>query len=282
MAAPLLNISAKIDPELANLCAIVADCTTQLQIPYLVVGASARDMVLHYGYGANIQRATADIDFALQVPTWDSFAALKRKLITNNFLETKIAHRLIGPNNWSIDIMPFGGVADEDVNIQWPPSGDTVMSVLGFEEALSHANRVRLRDTPILDVPVASPEGMTILKLIAWTDRAADVRKKDAKDIAYLLTTYENIPAVSDQLYREEVLMELYEWDITLASAHQLGINLKKIILPKTYSAISEVLNKKHLKLPLERLINEMGGNTLQQYARHEALINAFGAGILN
>lgn len=65
MTAPLLNISAKIDPALANLCAIVAECATQLQIPYLIVGATARDMVLHYGYGAKIQRATADIDFAL-------------------------------------------------------------------------------------------------------------------------------------------------------------------------------------------------------------------------
>jgi predicted nucleotidyltransferase len=156
------------------------------------------------------------------------------------------------------------------------------MNVLGFQEALNNANIVRLSDTPILDVPVASPEGMTILKLIAWTDRVADVSKKDAKDIAYLLTTYENIPDVSDQLYREATLMELYGWDITLASAHQLGINAKQITLPQTYSVISEVLNKRHPKLPLERLLNEMSGNITHQYARNEALINAFNAGFLN
>lgn len=156
------------------------------------------------------------------------------------------------------------------------------MNVLGFQEALNNANIIRLRDTPILDVPVASPEGMTILKFIAWTDRAAALRKKDAKDIAYLLTTYENIPAVSDQLYREATLMELYGWDITLASAHQLGINVKQIILPQTYNVISEVLNKQHPKLPLERLLNEMGENTAHQYTRNEALINAFSAGFLN
>lgn len=282
MTAPLLNISGKIDPSLANLCAIVAGCATQLQIPYLVVGASARDMVLHYGYGAKIQRATADIDFALQVPTWDAFATLRNALIANGFSETKAVHRLIGPDNWPIDIVPFGGVEDEKANIQWPPSGDFVMNVLGFQEALNNANIVRLRDTPVLDVPVASPEGMAILKLIAWTDRAADVRNKDAKDIAYLLTTYGNIPAVSDQLYGETTLMELYGWDITLASAHQLGINVKQITLPQTYSAISEVINQQHPKLPLERLLNEMGGNTAHQYARNEALINAFSAGFLN
>ncbi len=277
MTAPLLNISGKIEPSLVDLCAIVAECATQLQIPFLVVGASARDMVLHHGYGAKVQRATADIDFALQVPSWDAFTALKKELLTNSFCETNAAHRLIGPNNWPIDIVPFGSIADENANIQWPPSGDTVMNVLGFQEALNNANTVRLRDIPILDIPVASPEGMTILKFIAWIDRAADVRKKDAKDIAYLLTTYENIPAISDQLYREATLMELYGWDITLASAHQLGINVKQITLPKTHGVISEVLNRQFPKLPLERLLNEMGGNT----GRNEALINAFKAGLL-
>lgn len=243
------------------------------------MGASARDMVLHYGYGAKIQRATADVDFALQVPTWDAFATLKNALIANGFSETKTVHSLIGPNNWPIDIVPFGGVEDENANIQWPPSGDFVMNVLGFREALSNANTVRLCDAPILDIPVASPEGMAILKLIAWTDRAADLRKKDAKDIAYLLTNYENIPAVSDQLYGETRLMELYGWDITLASAHQLGLNVKQITLPKTYNVISELLDNQNSKLPLERLLNEMGENTTHQYARHEALINAFISG---
>lgn len=276
MTAPLLNISAKIDPALADLCAIVADCATQLQIPYLIVGASARDIVLHYGYGAAVQRATADIDFALQVPSWNAFADLKNSLMANGFSETNTAHRLIAPNKWAIDIVPFGGVADENTNIQWPPSGDFVMNVLGFQDALNNANSVRLRDTPILDVPVASPEGMVILKLIAWMDRTADIRKKDAKDIAYLLTTYEKIPAISDQLYREEMLMELYGWDITLASAHQLGINVKQITLPQTYGVISELFNKPQYQLLLERLINEMGGNGAQQYSRNEALIKAF------
>jgi len=281
MTAPLLNISGKIDPALVEVCATVAACAAQLQVPYLVVGASARDMVLHYGYGAKVQRATADIDFALQVPSWDAFATLRKELIANNFSETNTAHRLIGANNWPIDIVPFGGVADENANIQWPPSGDTVMNVLGFQEALNNANTVRLSDTPILDVPVASPEGMTILKLIAWTDRATDLRKKDAKDIAYLLTTYENIPAVSDQLYREETLMELYGWDITLASAHQLGINAKQITLPQTNVVITNLLNNQHPRLKLERLINEMSENAAHQYARNEALINAFSTGLL-
>ncbi len=156
------------------------------------------------------------------------------------------------------------------------------MNVLGFQEALNNANTVRLRDAPVLDVPVTSPEGMTILKFISWTDRTQDMRGRDAKDIAYLLTTYENIPAVSDQLYREATLMELYGWDITLASAHQLGINVKQITLPQTHVVITNLLNNQHPRLKLERLINEMSENAAHQYARNEALISAFSAGFLN
>jgi predicted nucleotidyltransferase len=282
MTAPLLNISGKIDPALVEPCATVADCAAQLQVPYLVVGASARDWVLHYGYGAAIQRATSDIDFALQVPSWDSFTALKRKLIENNFSKTNTEHRLIAPNQWPIDIVPFGGVADENTNIQWPPSGDFVMNVLGFQEALDGANIVRISDAPILDIPVASPVGMMILKLIAWLDRDAQTRKKDAKDIAYFLTTYETIPATLEQLYQEQTLMELYAWDITLAAAYQLGIDARKIALSKTYCLIADFLNNQNKKLSLERLLNEMGVNRNSPYARKEMILNAFKRGFLS
>lgn len=282
MTAPLLNISAQIDPSLAHLCAIVAGCAAQLQIPYLVVGASARDMVLHYGYGAKIQRATADIDFALQVPSWDAFASLRKALLANGFCETNALHRLIGPNNLPIDIVPFCALADKNANIQWPPSGDFVMNVLGFQEAMDNAISLCLSEAPRLDVPAASPEGMTILKLIAWMDRTADQRDKDAKDIVYLLTAYEKIPAVSDHLYNDSTLMGLYGWDITLASAHQLGIAVKQMILPQTNKVISDLLNNQHPTLKLERLINEMGGNSAHQYARNQALISAFSAGLLH
>ncbi len=282
MTVPLLNISAKIEPSLTNLCALVSECAKKLQIPYLVVGASARDMVLHYGYGAKIQRATADVDFALQVPSWNEFEALRRELIANKFSETSEVYSLIAPNNRPIDIVPFGGVANENTSIQWPPSGDFVMNVLGFEEALNHANIVRLNDKPILDMPVASPEGMTILKLIAWTDREVEKRNKDAKDLAYLLTTYEDIPAISEQLYSEPTLMELYGWDKTLASAHQLGINVKQITLPQTNLVITALLNNQHSRLKLERLINEMSESSTYQYTRNEALMKAFSTGFLN
>ena len=43
----------------------VADAARKLNLAFMVVGAAARDLVLHYGYGAAIRRATKDIDIAV-------------------------------------------------------------------------------------------------------------------------------------------------------------------------------------------------------------------------
>lgn len=277
MTKPLLDLSGKIDPVFIDVCACVAHCANKLHIPYLVVGAFARDLVLHYGYNAPIQRATTDIDFAIQVPSWNTFDAIKKELIANRFAKTKSVHRLIAPNEWPIDIVPFGSIADQSANIHWPPSGDIEMNVLGFEEALNNADIIRLSNKPTLDLPVASPVGMMLLKLIAWMDRDLHMRNKDAKDIAYLISTYETIPNISEQLYAEADRMEAYGWDITLASAHQLGIDAKKISSAQTSSEILKLLNNQTSKALLPKLINEMGEN--HQHNRNETLINAFNEG---
>ncbi len=51
------------------------------------------------------------------------------------------------------------------------------MKVLGFQEACDNAEWVRIQENPELDVPVATPAGMSLLKIIAWTDRAGDLRR---------------------------------------------------------------------------------------------------------
>lgn len=70
----------------------VSEICDQLKIPYVVVGASARDIVLHFGHGAKIQRATTDIDFGIQVPNWDAFQLLKQELLSRDFKETRQQH----------------------------------------------------------------------------------------------------------------------------------------------------------------------------------------------
>ncbi len=282
MSNSLLNISGKIDADTVAIYVSVSDAANRLGIPFVVVGASARDLVLHYGHSARVQRATADVDFGIQVPDWSAFESLKDSLLDKGFNKTRTQHRLKSPGNVPVDIVPFGQVEDEKSNIVWPPDGDWVMNVLGFQEVCNNAELVRIQDNPPVDIPVASPNGMAILKLIAWKDRTAHRRGKDAKDLLYLFTTYEKIPAVNNRLYENQDLMQRYDHDIEFASAYQLGVDAEAIAEDRTRNAIASLLKGEHRFLSMEVLIEEMCEQIDQEFERNEKLTNAFIDGFLD
>jgi len=281
MNSTLLNISGKIDPNIVNIFEAVNNAINEFNIPYVIIGATARDLVLHFGHDAKIERATQDVDFAIEVPNWAAFNALKERLCDDKFKTTRSEHRLISPLNTAIDIIPFGQVADKQSSISWPPEGDIVMNVLGFQDACDSAEWVRIQNDPILDIPVASPAGLSLLKCIAWTNRVGDIRKKDATDIAYLLSTYEKIPVVVDQLYElnDSEIMELYDWDITQAASHLLGKHAKDIAKQNTHQAITRLIKGELGGLNLEKLAVEMGDDFNVKQSRNEQLLSAFVAG---
>jgi predicted nucleotidyltransferase len=282
MSDSSLNISGKIDSGTVALYEGVSDAASRLEIPFVVVGASARDIVLHYGHDARIQRATTDVDFGIQVPDWSAFDALKESLLENGYSETRALHRVVSPGDVQVDIVPFGQVEDEEFNIAWPPDGDRVMNVLGFQEVCDNAEIVRIQDDPPVDIPVATPEGLAVLKLIAWADRTADLRGKDAKDLLYLFTTYEKIPTINSGLHEDQDLMEYYDWDIELASAYQLGVDAESIAEDQTYDAIASLFNGEHESLSVELLVEEMCEQIDREYERNEKLTNTFIDGFLN
>ena len=278
MTNTLLNISGKLDPATTELYVTLNSVTDELSIPYIVVGASARDMVLHHGYGTDIRRATTDIDLGIQVSEWEAFQALKQSLLARGFVVTRSPHRLISPYDMPIDIVPFGGIEDTEARIAWPPEGDVVMNMLGFKEAFEHAQIVRLRDQlPRVDIRVATPAGMVLLKLIAWTDRAREKRDKDAQDFRYLLKTYENIPAVKEVLYDEnnQAIMEMYDWDVELAGACCLGQDALDIASAETRTVINKLFTEGFEGLSKECLIEEMS-RQIEAYERNTELLNAF------
>jgi len=266
----LLNISGKIDQESLAIYAAVKNAATELDIPFLVVGASARDLVLHYAYGARIKRATADIDFGIQISDWNSFNLLRDALIKAGFTETRSTHRLISPHNKIVDIVPFGSIEDENANITWPPEGKVTMNVLGFTEALENSVQVRLQDKPEMDIPVAMPPGLSLLKIVAWMDRDTDLRSKDAKDLLFLLKSYEEIPDVVEEIYEYPDIMEQYDWDITSSSAFLLGKHTKDIATQATANKLSDIFNQPEI------LVEEMCEDIEQEFERNNALLTAY------
>jgi len=136
MSNLLINISEKLDRPTIALYRAVSKAASEIGVEYIVVGASARDLLLHHGYGLRIIRATADTDFGVQVSTWDQFHSLQTNLINAGFRGTGMLHRLISPEELRIDIVPFGQIESANAKINWPPDNDVVMNVLGFLDAL--------------------------------------------------------------------------------------------------------------------------------------------------
>ena len=274
----LLNIAGKIDSKIIDLFELVSVATSESGIPYVVVGATARDLILHHGYGAKIQRATRDIDFAIEVPDWQAYVSLKNRLCQKGFKSDQAQHRLTSPDRIPIDIVPFGSIENPDASIAWPPKGEVVMNVMGFNEACVHAEWLRIRNNPVLDIPVATPAGMILLKLIAWTDRTVELRKKDAKDIAYLLSNYEKIPVVVDIMYDDLSvgLMESYDWDRSQAASFILGQHAKDIASEATRKEVVKLASDKIPNVSIDRLLIDMCDNSDIQFERNRLLLSAF------
>ena len=69
-----VNIAGKLPLGLVELYADINEHAKKLAIDFLVVGAMARDMVLVHGFGSNIERGTRDVDFGINVASWEQCA----------------------------------------------------------------------------------------------------------------------------------------------------------------------------------------------------------------
>lgn len=240
----LINISGKLPAGLVEMYQVLEQCAKSLDIEFLIIGAMARDLVLYHGFGADIERGTRDVDFAIQVDSWQRFDQLKEVLEAQGFVaDDNEIYRLnftdSGCLSWELDILPFGELSNDQQDIAWPPEGHTIMSTLGFSEALENAWQVKILDEPEVIVPVANPAAMIVLKMIAWTERGPQLRRKDAQDIAYIIKSYSKIPEVYDSLHSDEY-MEECDWDEELASAMLLGKVIAEMLDGQTKEYIQD------------------------------------------
>ena len=148
MSKSLLDFSNVTDLALhAEAIAAVQRVAIPLGIAPLIVGAFARDLHLQYAHNIEMARQTEDIDIALQVKDWATFQRLRDLLIeTKRFMpKDGVVDRLDYRGErlaLPIDIVPFGAVEGTDRMIHWPPTGEEVMDVFGFQEAYATATTV--------------------------------------------------------------------------------------------------------------------------------------------
>ncbi|MGH7456958.1 MAG: hypothetical protein ACRENG_36745, partial [bacterium] len=139
-----------------------------LNIPVMLIGAGARLFMLDWKYNLPSSRTTKDWDLAVRVSSWEAFNRLRQALLQEDaplFKPTEIAQNLIHVSGIPIDLVPFGELARADGTIIWPDD-ETEMTILGFDEALLHANIIELGVEG--NMLVASIPALVVMKLFAF------------------------------------------------------------------------------------------------------------------
>ena len=271
-----LDVTNKLPEGLVEVYGRIQRVASALNIPLLIVGATARDIILIHGYNATIERGTRDVDFGLEVQSWEHYQKLRDALIQSGFTAHPMkTHQLNTTDSdgqpWEIDLIPFGGVSDAEGQITWPPEHAFQMSVLGFDEVYKHAWDVLLTREPALSVKVASPAGILLLKLIAWTERGREYPGKDAIDIYYVIKHYSKIPDVFEALYELDY-MELQDYDDMKASAMILADEVAAMAHGDTLNYLRQtLLNNERV---LERLKTDITKFTRAGFEEAEILID--------
>ena len=236
----------------------ISQISSSTKIPFFIVGATARDILLEVHYGIGSKRATVDIDIPVFIESWDQFNHLKDELIgSTDFAPTRDIHRILFKKRLPIDIVPFGGIAKKGELIEWPPDGSFEMSVTGFHECFRHAIQIKLSDNPELVVKVASLAGLAILKLIAWDDNP-DRRRKDAPDLFFIIQNYLDAGNLERLFDEAPDIVEASDYNFEEGSALFLGRNISRVASSTTRVKLIEILKRESLRKQGHRIAMDM------------------------
>lgn len=229
-----------------------------INVDYYVIGATARDIILSNLHDLVPDRKTDDLDIAIAISDWNQFQSIEENLPKiEGFAKSKEQkQRFIYKEIYVIDIVPFGGVAEDDGNIYWPPDETIAMSVWGFPEMADSTISIEIDKE--FSIKIASLPGLFILKLVAWRDRHL-FGSKDAYDMALLLTNYLNIniERAVDEHYD---LYEMEEFDPVIAGAKLMARDVKLLIRDneQTLEYLREILAKEIELSEGSQLINQL------------------------
>lgn len=248
-----LDLSNKVPNKTVEIIKSVQEVAEKLYIPVFLIGATARELVLQYGYGLPKSLATRDVDFGVAINSWADFEKLKAKLIQTNHFQPhpKIEHRLFETSTKTeVDIVPFGKIESPKGKIKWQQS-EREMNTAGFIEAYNSALNVKLSEDFI--TKIVSPVGLAILKIIAWNDRQSD---KDSSDFWLIASNYLDIGDNEERIYENYTKwLEEADYDYKIAGARLLGIDIAGVSNEETKIQITDIFSNKK---KIERLAFEM------------------------
>lgn len=260
----MIDLNASTEPDLilvARVLARVDDIASDAAVDYMVVGATARTILSFGLVGTRPERATQDIDIAAAMGTWDDFDRFVSRLDRHG----GSAHSFL-VEGVEVDVLPYGGVEDEDRTILWPD--DHRMNVRGLREAGAAAEQVLLPGGLVVKVPTVP--ALALLKLLTWCDRRTTTTH-DAIDLGTMIGWYWSGPYLG-RLYDEEFeLLERHDYDPALAGAWLLGSHMSGLLDPEGVAVLLDIVGDDDV---LARLANDV------RLTRGPTLIPALAKGI--
>jgi predicted nucleotidyltransferase len=191
-----------------------------------------------------LERLSYDLDFAVAVPSWEAFEALRQALLNEGSFRAVDGnrHRLVQHGQTRVDLIPIDGTERPDGTIIWPPANNEVMTVLGYREAMATSEKVLLPGGLIMRV-VCLPMLMA-LKLIAWSERGGET-EKDATDCWSILSSYQ---AVGNQDRVYEIAASWpdtaeTEFEVDVVAAWLLGSDIGKCLDGPDQRARAQILH---------------------------------------
>ena len=244
---------------MAETLQVLAGCYRQLGAEVFVVGAAARDIALRLLDVTNAPRRTMDLDVAVMLQDWNQYERLTSILLQNHFEKAREKQRFyyLGSNGrirFEVDIVPFGAIAEED-QVAWPPEGSPVMSVRCFEDVMRAADKVTVDGA--FAFRLASLSGQFLIKLDTWNDRRMKT-KKDAVDMAFLLQNVYVAYALAHDGLPPEVDTNTEQFDVIVAGAEWMAVDLKKILSDEHRHFYAEMLRGELTKNEESPLLNDL------------------------
>lgn len=229
--------------EIVYIFDAITNVCEKLNIPFFVVGAFARDIIMAHIHNFSSLRKTGDIDIAIMVASWNTYEKVKQALIIEyNFTQGNVTQKLIINNYLEIDIIPFGDI-EENNTISWPPHFHFMMNTIGYQEIYQSAIPVFLDKK--YKLLIASLEGLVLLKLIAWNDRKyqSKNRKKHIEDILFIIDHY-FIINIEEMVIKYPDLFDVEDIDDIIIATEALGRNLSTIIynVPKLKDTVLDII----------------------------------------
>lgn len=211
----MIDLSQSTDPELGVAARVLKELLPDPHARVMVVGATARN-ILAGDLGLRGVRATADIDVALVVDGWEAFDDFTSRLQPIGDAGHKFD--VLGVE---VDVVPCGGVESADRTLLW--RNQHKMNLFGMHEAYQFRTEALLPGRVTVNVPTVA--GLSLLKIVAWTDRKHTTRR-DASDLAEILD-WQSQGVLLDTLYLSAPeRLERYGFDVNLAGAHRLGAEM--------------------------------------------------------